>query len=325
MVDEEVPPSAVGELAALEKEGHGVRGDVRRIARRGESHEDVARRVLDLGPQQSRVTPALEDGGDGFQLRAGAPVVHRQPVRPRGGDRHRRERVVVARHAAGLLDERGVASLQDGNDPFQRGSRRCGRFRRYRGGWEPASGFGSSLVTAILEDVRRGSNEAVQQLMGLVYVELRAIAGRYMRSERRQHTLQATALVHAYARLFGSNRIDWKTRAHFFAAAATEMRRILVDYARARNARKGPGKHVRVCLEELSHLGTGPDQELVALDEALHHLARLEHRASRVVELRFFAGLDERETAEALGVSVSTVERDWQFAKAWLFKELSGP
>jgi RNA polymerase sigma factor (TIGR02999 family) len=182
---------------------------------------------------------------------------------------------------------------------------------------------GPHQVTAVLADVRRGRKEAVEQLMALVYAELRAIAGRYLRSERREHTLQATVLVHeVYARLFGSNRIDWKSRAHFFAAAATEMRRILVDYARARNAHKGPGKHVRISLDEVRRLGIAPDQGVVAVDEALCRLARLEPRASRVVELRFFAGLDEQETAEALGVSLSTVKRDWQFAKAWLFKEL---
>lgn len=183
---------------------------------------------------------------------------------------------------------------------------------------------GSPQVTAILEGVRRGDQEAVERLMAVVYAELRAIAGRYLRSDRPRHTLQATALVHeAYARLFGSNRVDWQSRAHFFAVAATEMRRILVDYARARNAHKRAGAHVRVSLDEAGQVGLAPEHDMTAVDEALCRLAMLDPRASRVVELRFFAGADEREVAEALGISVATVKRDWQFAKAWLLKALS--
>jgi RNA polymerase sigma factor (TIGR02999 family) len=183
---------------------------------------------------------------------------------------------------------------------------------------------GRGDVSALLEEVRRGKEEAIGQLIAAVYPELRRIAGRYLRSERPDHTLQATALVHeTYARIFGSKRIDWKSRAHFFAAVATEMRRILVDYARARNADKRPGKRVRISVSEVKGLGRKPDEDLVALDEALSRLALLEPRASRVVELRFFTGLTEEETAEALGISVSTSKREWQFAKAWLFKELA--
>jgi RNA polymerase sigma factor (TIGR02999 family) len=179
-------------------------------------------------------------------------------------------------------------------------------------------------VSALLEDVRRGKEEAIGQLIAVVYPELRRIAGHYLRSERPDHTLQATALVHeTYARIFGSKRIDWKNRAHFFAAVATEMRRILVDYARARNADKRPGKRVKISLAEVKDLGRRPDEDLVALDDALRRLAPLEPRASRVVELRFFTGLSEQETAEALGISIATSKRDWQFAKAWLFKELA--
>ncbi len=178
-------------------------------------------------------------------------------------------------------------------------------------------------VTALLEGARLGKQEAIDQLIAVVYPELRGIAGRYLWAERPHHTLQATALVHeTYARVFGSKRVDWKNRAHFFAAIAKEMRRILVDYARARNALKGPGKRVMVSLDVISELGAQPGKDLVALDEALSRLEELEPRASRVVELRFFTGLDERETAEALAVSVSTVKRDWQFARAWLFNEL---
>jgi RNA polymerase sigma factor (TIGR02999 family) len=179
-------------------------------------------------------------------------------------------------------------------------------------------------VTALLDNVRRGDRDAIDRLIAVVYPELRGIAGRYLRSERPDHTLHATALVHeAYVRLFGSARIDWKNRAHFFAAMAQEMRRILVDYARARNAQKGPGRRVVISLADVKEPGIKPDEDLVALDEALTRLEKLEPRASRVVELRFFAGLSERECAEALQISISTLKRDWQFARAWLFNELA--
>jgi RNA polymerase sigma factor (TIGR02999 family) len=112
-------------------------------------------------------------------------------------------------------------------------------------------------------------------------------------------------------------------RAHFFGAVAKEMRRILVDYARARNAKKRHGERVRLSLADIKAVGTRPDEDLVTLDEALRRLEKLDPRASRVVELRFFTGLDEREAAEALGISVSTLKRDWQFARAWLFNELA--
>jgi RNA polymerase sigma factor (TIGR02999 family) len=179
-----------------------------------------------------------------------------------------------------------------------------------------------SQVTALLEDVRRGKSDAIDQLLAVVYPELRRIAGRYLRSERPHHTLQPSALVHeTYARLFGSNRIDWQNRAHFLAAVATEMRPIS-STTRARNAQKGPGKRVVISLASIRNVGAKLDEDLVALDEALERLEQLEPRASRVVELRFFTGLTEPETAEALGISIATVKRDWQFAKAWLFNEL---
>jgi RNA polymerase sigma factor (TIGR02999 family) len=182
----------------------------------------------------------------------------------------------------------------------------------------------ASDVSALLEQVRLGQRDANERLIAVAYPELRRIAAHYLRGERPDHTLQATALVHeTYARLFGSARINWKTRAHFFGAVATEMRRILVDYARARNAKKRPGGRVRLSLADIKAVGTRADEDLVALDEALMRLEKLEPRASRVVELRFFTGLDEREAAEALGISVSTLKRDWQFARAWLFNELA--
>lgn len=179
-------------------------------------------------------------------------------------------------------------------------------------------------ISVILDDLRRGNPEATNQLIAVIYPELRRIAGHYLQSERPDHTLQPTALVHeTYARLFGSQRTDWKNRAHFFAVVATEMRRILVDYARARNAQKRPGKNAAISLAEIMDLPTGPDQDLVALDEALSRLGKLDPRACRVVELRFFTGLNERDAAEALGISIATLKRDWQYARAWLFSELT--
>lgn len=179
-------------------------------------------------------------------------------------------------------------------------------------------------ISAILDDLRRGNQAATNQLIAVIYPELHRIAGHYLQSERPDHTLQPTALVHEmYTRLFGSQRTDWKNRAHFFAAVATEMRRILVDYARARNAQKRPGKHAAISLAGIMELPTGPDQDLVALDEALSRLGKLDPRACRVVELRFFTGLNERDAAEALGISIATLKRDWQYARAWLFSELT--
>jgi RNA polymerase sigma factor (TIGR02999 family) len=181
---------------------------------------------------------------------------------------------------------------------------------------------GPGPLTGLLDGVRRGDRAALEQLTAVVYPELRQIAGRYMRSERPGHTLQTTALVHeAYVRLFGSDPV-WQNRAHFFAAVSREMRHILVDYARARNALKGPGGRLHVSLSDVQELGTTADRDVLALDEALTRLEQLDPRASRVVELRFFTGLGEREAAEALEISLSTLKRDWTFAKAWLFNEL---
>jgi RNA polymerase sigma factor (TIGR02999 family) len=178
-------------------------------------------------------------------------------------------------------------------------------------------------VTALLDEIQAGDPEARERLITLVYPELRKIAARYLRSERPDHTLQPTALAHeAYARLFGARGADWKSRAYFFASVAREMRRILVDYARGRNADKRAGKRMLVSLSQAAKVGVAPDDDLVALDEALGRFEQLEPRAARVVDLRFFTGLDDPEIAEALGISVSTVKRDWRFARLWLFREL---
>ena len=162
------------------------------------------------------------------------------------------------------------------------------------------------------------------RLLPIVYAELRRLAASYLRRERPDHTLQPTALVHeTYARLFGDRVVDWKSRAYFFAAVATEMRRILVDHARARNAGKRVGTRIQVPLSQADGWTSAPNDDLLALDEALRRFIEIEPRAGRVVELRFFTGLDDRETAEALGVSVATVKRDWLFARSWLFRELT--
>ena len=179
-------------------------------------------------------------------------------------------------------------------------------------------------VTQILLDWRDGDQAALDRLMPLVYDELRRIASYYLRNERREHTLQTSALVNeAYLRLVEHEQISWQNRAHFFGVAAQAMRRILVDHARTRNYAKRGGAAQKVSLDEAADVAIERASELVALDDALQELAKLDVRKSRVVELRYFGGLSVEETAEALGVSVITVTRDWNTAKAWLMRELS--
>ena len=177
----------------------------------------------------------------------------------------------------------------------------------------------------LLSELRDGSESAREELVMLVYPELRRIAAHYIRQERADHTLRTTGLVNEmYLRLFGSTRMDWQSRAHFFAAVAREMRHILVEYARARDAQKRPDARLRISLNDLGAavVADEPDEDVVALDEALSRLETLDPRAGRVVELRYFTGLSEREAAEALGISLSTLKRDWTFAKAWLQDQL---
>jgi RNA polymerase sigma factor (TIGR02999 family) len=181
----------------------------------------------------------------------------------------------------------------------------------------------SSDVTTLLAELRRGDDKARDQLVTLVYPELKRIAARYLRAERPDHSLRPTGLVHeVYLRLIGSEQATWQNRAHFFAAIAREMRHLLVDYARARNARKRVDGNVRISLHDVDATAAPREDDLVALDEALSRLEQIDPRASRVVELRFFTGLGERETAEALKISVATLKRDWSFAKAWLYDQL---
>ena len=182
----------------------------------------------------------------------------------------------------------------------------------------------SQNITKLLVDWRNGDQEALDQLMPLVYDELRRMANHYMRNERKGHTLQTSALVNeAYLRLVDHENIDWQNRSHFFGLAAQAMRRILVDHARSRNYQKRGGNAERVSLDEAANFAEERATELIALDEALQELAKLDPRKSRIVEMRYFGGLTGEETAEALGISTATVARDWETAKAWLLRELS--
>jgi len=179
-------------------------------------------------------------------------------------------------------------------------------------------------ITVLLTAMKGGDPNAETRLVGLVYDDLHALARRYMSRERPDHTLQPTALVHeTYLRLISDSAIDWKNRAHFFATAATVMRRILVDTARARGAGKRGGGAVRLDLNESIDALPGPDHRLVELDEALESLARFDARKAKVVELRFFGGLSVEETAAVLGLSPQSVMRAWKLARAWLMHELS--
>lgn len=168
-----------------------------------------------------------------------------------------------------------------------------------------------------------GDEQALERLMPLVHDELHRLAHRYMGGERPGHTLQTTALVNeAYLRLVDSSRVRWQNRAHFFAVSAQLMRRILVDFARARQKLKRGGGVVELSLDDALLIAREPNAELIALDDALKTLATFDERKSRVVELRFFGGLTVDETAEVLQVSPVTVMRDWGLAKVWLLREL---
>lgn len=163
--------------------------------------------------------------------------------------------------------------------------------------------------------------------MPLVYGELRRLAQHYLRRERSDHTLQSTALVHeAYVRLAGQNPPEWQNRAHFFGIAARLMRQILVEYARSHQAEKRGGKACKLALDEVLSAPKEVDVDLVALDDALKTLADLDPRQSRIVELRFFAGLTIDDAAEVMGISPATVAREWTIARAWLHREIAqGP
>lgn len=181
----------------------------------------------------------------------------------------------------------------------------------------------SGEVSRLLLAWSGGDQSALEKLTPIVYHELHRIAGQYMRRENAGHSLQTTALVNeAYVRLVDYKRMQWQNRAHFFAVSAQLMRRILVDHARRRNLKRGRGVQ-HVSLEEASMVGDGRDADLVALDDAMNALARLDPRKVQVVEMRFFGGLSVEEIAEVLKISTVTVMRDWSTAKAWLYRELT--
>jgi len=184
-------------------------------------------------------------------------------------------------------------------------------------------GSPTPAVTALLNAWSNGDESAFQQLVPVVHDELRRMAGRLMRGEKPGHSLQATALVNeAYLRLLGTRKVSWQSRAHFMSMAARLMRRVLVDVARAKGFQKRGAGAVKITLTDDVALSAEPGRDLVALDDALETLAKIDERKSRVIEMRFFAGLGVKETAEALGVSPETVMRDWKMAKAWLLREL---
>lgn len=178
-------------------------------------------------------------------------------------------------------------------------------------------------VTEILADLQSGRKEAAAELLPLVYDELRRLAAWRLTNEQPGQTLQATALVHeAYLRLVGKDDPQWNGRRHFFGAAAEAMRRILVENARRKKRLKRGGQMERVELDEVDLPAPLPDDELLAMDEALDKLATIDPRAAELVKLCFFAGLTQQQAARELGVSITTVERTWAFARAWLFRQI---
>lgn len=202
-----------------------------------------------------------------------------------------------------------------GNESFSGG---CGRL--YSGMDQR-----QEMVTSVLARVQRGDGAATEELFPLVYDELRSIAARYLAGERQAHTLQPTELVNeAFMRLVGPGEVEWESRAHFFGAAARAIRRILTDHARTKNrAKRGAGAR-KVSLDEAETIAVGDNDtpDFVELDRALEKLSTMDEQKAKVVELRFFGGLTAEQTAAALGISESTVHRDWQFSRAWLHREL---
>lgn len=179
-------------------------------------------------------------------------------------------------------------------------------------------------VTRLLVALTDGNRAVLDQLLPLIYDELRRLAGSYLRRERSDHTLQATALVHeAYMRMVDQSRVQWQNRAHFFGVAAQMMRRILVDHARRHAAEKRGSAGEKISLDAISGISVSPDKDMVALDEALTQLAEFDPQQARVVEMKYFGGLTIEEIAEVLGVSPATVKREWSTAKAWLYLALT--
>ncbi len=182
----------------------------------------------------------------------------------------------------------------------------------------------SHNVTLLLNQVSNGNELALDSILPLVYNELRKISSKYLRDEYRHHTLQTTELVHeAYIKLIGSNSLSWESRAHFYGIAARSMRQILVDYARKRKSQKRGSGLTNITLDKAAQNFINIDENILDLNDALEKLEGIEERSSKIVELRFFSGLSIDETAEILKVSPATIKRDWNFAKAWLYREIS--
>ncbi|HEX8249329.1 MAG TPA: sigma-70 family RNA polymerase sigma factor [Pyrinomonadaceae bacterium] len=196
--------------------------------------------------------------------------------------------------------------------------------RFQRGEFSEMNQPASQEITQLLLAWGSGDKAALDALMPIVYDELRKLAKRYMRRQNPDHTLQTTALVNeAYLRLIDSSRVRWQDRTHFFAISAQLMRRILVDFARAKNSRKRGGEQIQITLDERIEAPFEKEMNLVALDEALQNLAKLSQRQSQIVELRYFGGLSEEEISETMEISTRTVRRDWSLARAWLYRELN--
>jgi RNA polymerase sigma factor (TIGR02999 family) len=196
--------------------------------------------------------------------------------------------------------------------------------RRWKEGMSEGTPSSSAVVTRMLLDWTTGDQGAREEMLPLVYDELRALAMWHLGRERRGHTLQPTALVHeVYLRLIDQRHVDWRNRAQFIGLAAVMMRRILVNHARERMAAKRGGDAERVPLSGIDVGGNAPDVDVISLHEALERLSQLDARKSQIVELKFFGGLTTAEIAEVLQISPATVERDWSFARAWLYDAIA--
>ncbi|MBK9216850.1 MAG: sigma-70 family RNA polymerase sigma factor [Chloracidobacterium sp.] len=182
----------------------------------------------------------------------------------------------------------------------------------------------SHEITLLLADWAKGDDQALEQLMPLIYDELRRMARNHMRRQPSGHTFQTTELIHeAYLKLAKQGEQNWQNRAHFFGVAASAMRHILVDYARSKSSQKRGGWQEKVTLAENARVATDHSKDIIALDDALKSLAILDGRKSRVVELKYFGGITNEEVAEVLKISTDTVKRDWRFARTWLLRELT--
>lgn len=182
----------------------------------------------------------------------------------------------------------------------------------------------SQNITQLLNSASAGDSFALDNILPIVYNELRKISSKYLREEYKKHTLQTTELVHeAYIKLIGNQNLTWESKAHFFGIAARSMRQILVDYARKKKSDKRGNGKTQITLDEVNFIIDDSEEQILNLNEALIKLEKMEERSCKIVELKFFSGLSIEEIAEMLNISVATVKRDWQFAKAWLYREIN--